>query len=166
MGLRDLCQEIHEAYRARDVARLTTEMYLSDMVPALKPSDAFARMAHREVERVDIDKLEGRVTGVLLHDGDRFLQYIEGPPDGIDSVYERILQAGSHIDIIELARGRLGQRQFPYWSMRALPVEASLLRQLSSSDWSGFSRTLEGDRSAPTPVDLLDAVVQPALHAG
>ncbi|KAG1255237.1 hypothetical protein G6F65_016723 [Rhizopus arrhizus] len=66
MGLRDLCQEIHDAYRARDVARLTTEMYLSDMVPALKPSDAFARMAHREVERVDIDKLEGRVTGVLL----------------------------------------------------------------------------------------------------
>src|SRR3546814_11050489 len=41
-------------------------MYLSDMVPALKPSDAFARMAHREVERVEIDQLEGRVTGVLL----------------------------------------------------------------------------------------------------
>lgn len=35
MGLRDLCQQIHEAYRERDVARLTTEMYLSDMVPAL-----------------------------------------------------------------------------------------------------------------------------------
>ncbi|WP_314813118.1 class I tRNA ligase family protein [Bordetella pertussis] len=66
MGLRDLCQQIHEAYRERDVARLTTEMYLSDMVPALKPSDAFARMAHREVERVEIDQLEGRVTGVLL----------------------------------------------------------------------------------------------------
>jgi len=66
MGLRDLCQKIHEAYRAKDVARLTTEMYLSDMVPELKPSDAFARMAHGEVERVSIDELEGRVTGVLL----------------------------------------------------------------------------------------------------
>jgi len=66
MGLRDLCQKIHEAYKARDVARLTTEMYLSDMVPELKPSDAFARMAHGEVERVSIDELEGRVTGVLL----------------------------------------------------------------------------------------------------
>jgi len=66
MGLRDLCQKIHEAYKAKDVARLTTEMYLSDMVPALKPSDAFARMAHGEVERVSIDELEGRVTGVLL----------------------------------------------------------------------------------------------------
>ncbi len=50
--------------------------------------------------------------------------------------------------------------------MRALPVEAALLRQLSSSDWAGFSRALEGDRAAPTPVDLLDTVVQPALHAG
>jgi len=66
MGLRDLCQRIHEAYRSHDVARLTTEVYLSDMVPALKPSDAFARMAHRQVERVSIDQLEGRVTGVLL----------------------------------------------------------------------------------------------------
>ncbi len=66
MGLRDLCQMIHEAYRDHDVARLTTEVYLSDMVPALKPSDAFDKMAHRDVERVSIDDLEGRVTGVLL----------------------------------------------------------------------------------------------------
>jgi arginine decarboxylase len=53
-------------YKANDVARLTTEMYLSDMQPAMKPSDAFASIAHREVDRVEIDKLEGRVTCVLL----------------------------------------------------------------------------------------------------
>ncbi|WP_312736819.1 BLUF domain-containing protein [Stenotrophomonas sp.] len=106
------------------------------------------------------------VTGVLLHDGQRFLQYIEGPPDGIDSVYERILQAGSHVDIVELARGRLGQRQFPYWSMRALPVDALKLRQLATSGWSGFSRTVEGDPAVPTAVDLLSAIVRPVLSAG
>ncbi|MGL4408163.1 MAG: Orn/Lys/Arg decarboxylase N-terminal domain-containing protein [Zoogloea sp.] len=66
VGLRDLCKAIHEVYRAKDVARLTTEMYLSDMVPAMKPTDAFAKMAHREIERVSIDELEGRVTAVLL----------------------------------------------------------------------------------------------------
>lgn len=66
MGLADLCQIVHQAYKEHDVARLTTEVYLSDMVPALKPSDAFNRMAHRKVERVGIDDLEGRVTGVLL----------------------------------------------------------------------------------------------------
>ena len=66
VGLRDLCSEIHSVYRENDVARLTTEMYLSDMVPAMRPADAFARMAHRDIERVPVDELEGRVTAVLL----------------------------------------------------------------------------------------------------
>ena len=58
--------EIHGVYKKNDVARLTTEMYLSDMIPAMRPADAFAMMAHREIERVPIDELEGRVTAVLL----------------------------------------------------------------------------------------------------
>jgi arginine decarboxylase len=66
VGLRDLCDQIHAVYKANDVARLTTEMYLSSMVPAMKPTDAFAKMAHREIDRVPIDELEGRVTAVLL----------------------------------------------------------------------------------------------------
>ncbi len=66
IGLRELCQQIHDVYKANDVARLTTEMYLSDMVPAMRPADAFARMAHREIERVPIDELEGRITSILL----------------------------------------------------------------------------------------------------
>ena len=66
IGLRDLCDQIHGIYKANDVAKLTTEMYLSDMIPAMKPSDAFAKMAHGEIERVAIDDLEGRITAVLL----------------------------------------------------------------------------------------------------
>jgi arginine decarboxylase len=66
IGLRDLCQQIHDFYKQYDVARLTTEMYLSDMIPAMKPSDAFAKMAHREIDRVPIDELEGRITSILL----------------------------------------------------------------------------------------------------
>ena len=66
VGLRDLCQQIHEAYREKDVARLTTEMYLSDLQPAMTPTDAYARMAHREIERVEIDQLEGRITAALV----------------------------------------------------------------------------------------------------
>jgi arginine decarboxylase len=66
VGLRDLCQQIHDMYKAHNVAKMTTEMYLSDMQPAMKPSDAFAHMAHDEIDRVPIDDLEGRVTAVLL----------------------------------------------------------------------------------------------------
>jgi arginine decarboxylase len=66
IGLKDLCQQIHDMYKASDVARLTTEMYLSDMQPAMKPSEAYAMLAHREVDRVEIDDLEGRATSILL----------------------------------------------------------------------------------------------------
>jgi len=66
MGLKDLCQHVHSLYAKHDVARLTTEMYLSDLTPAMKPSDAYAQIAHRNTERVPIDALEGRITTSLV----------------------------------------------------------------------------------------------------
>ncbi len=66
IGLRDLCDQIHSVYRENDIARLTTEMYLSEMTPAMRPADAFSCMAHKKIERVPIDELEGRITAMLL----------------------------------------------------------------------------------------------------
>ena len=66
MGLRDLCQHVHQLYAKYDIARLTTDMYLSDHTPAMKPSDAFAHIAHRTTQRVPIDDLEGRITTSLV----------------------------------------------------------------------------------------------------
>lgn len=66
VGLKDLCQSIHDEYKKNNVAKMTTEMYLSYMHPAMKPSEAFAMMAHEKIERVELDNLEGRATAVLL----------------------------------------------------------------------------------------------------
>ena len=66
MGLRDLCHHIHTLYAKYDIARLTTDMYLSDLTPAMKPSDAYAQIARRNTERVAVDALEGRITTSLL----------------------------------------------------------------------------------------------------
>ena len=66
MGLRDLCQFVHETYAKHDIARLTTEMYLTDLTPAMRPTDAFACIAQRRTERVAIDDLEGRVATSLI----------------------------------------------------------------------------------------------------
>ncbi|MDO5290686.1 MAG: arginine/lysine/ornithine decarboxylase [Pseudomonadota bacterium] len=66
MGLRDLCQHVHELYAKYDIARLTTDMYLSELTPAMKPADAYACIARRQIERVEIDALEGRITVGLL----------------------------------------------------------------------------------------------------
>ena len=66
MGLRDLCQHVHALYARHDVARLTTEIYLSDHRPAMTPTEAFSHIARRQTERVPIDQLEGRVTTSLV----------------------------------------------------------------------------------------------------
>jgi arginine decarboxylase len=57
------CTQLYAKY---DIARLTTEMYLSDLAPAMKPADAYAHIAHRKTERVEIDHLEGRITVGLV----------------------------------------------------------------------------------------------------
>ncbi|MEX1666501.1 Orn/Lys/Arg decarboxylase N-terminal domain-containing protein [Zhongshania arctica] len=66
VGLRDLCSNIHNVYKEYDLARITTEMYLSEMEAAMIPADAWSKMSHREVERVAIDELEGRITAMLV----------------------------------------------------------------------------------------------------
>ena len=66
IGLRDLSQSIHEFYARDDIARLVTDMYTSQIEPAMKPSDAFACIAHGKTERVEIDRLEGRISTTLL----------------------------------------------------------------------------------------------------
>ncbi len=66
MGLHDLCQHVHNLYAKYDIARLTTEMYLSSLEPAMTPSDAYAHIARRKTDRVEIDKLEGRITVGLV----------------------------------------------------------------------------------------------------
>ena len=65
-GLQDLCQHVHTLYARHDIARLTTEMYLKEAVPAMKPSEAYACIAKRQTERVEIDHLEGRITTSLI----------------------------------------------------------------------------------------------------
>ncbi|MBE0508768.1 MAG: lysine decarboxylase, partial [Marinospirillum sp.] len=64
--LRDLCNAIHQVYKEYNLARITTDMYLSKIEPAMLPADAWAKMAHRQVERCPIDDLEGRITAILV----------------------------------------------------------------------------------------------------
>ena len=66
MGLRDLCDHVHRLYAKYDVAILSTDMYLSDLTPAMTPTDAFSHIAQRTTQRVPIDALEGRITTSLV----------------------------------------------------------------------------------------------------
>jgi len=105
------------------------------------------------------------VTGVLLFDGQRFLQYMEGPPDGLEVAYSRVTGASSHGGIIELAHGRVGQRRLPFWPMRCLHTESDILRDIARADWTSFIlRAADGHEDA-TAMERLLAVVEPYARA-
>ncbi|MEN6682159.1 BLUF domain-containing protein [Stenotrophomonas pavanii] len=101
------------------------------------------------------------VTGVLLFDGERFLQYLEGPEDGLSVSYSRVLGASSHNGVVELQRGRVGQRRLPFWPMKWLPVEPEELRRLAHADWTRFNQRGNADDTNATAMDLLTAFVTP-----
>lgn len=100
------------------------------------------------------------VTGVLLFDGQRFLQYMEGPADGLDVAFSRVTGAGSHTHLIELARGRVGQRRLPFWPMRCLSVTADELRVIACADWASFILRAATEQADATAMDKLLLVVE------
>lgn len=101
------------------------------------------------------------VTGVLLFDGERFLQYMEGPEDGLAVAYSRVLGASSHNGIVELQRGRVGQRRLPFWPMKWLPVEPEELKRAAHADWTRFNQRGDAQAAYATAMDLLVALVEP-----
>ncbi|NMT33313.1 BLUF domain-containing protein [Stenotrophomonas maltophilia] len=107
-------------------------------------SEASSGVTAEQVEKLTRDaarfNVEAGVTGVLLHDGQRFVQYFEGPEDGVEAVYGRILAATSHREIVELGRGRAAIRRFPYWAMRLVSIVPNDLRDLIRRDWDGLRR--------------------------
>ncbi|MBH1391330.1 BLUF domain-containing protein [Stenotrophomonas maltophilia] len=105
------------------------------------------------------------VTGVLLFDGERFLQYMEGPADGLDVAFSRVAGASSHIHLIELARGRVGQRRLPFWPMRCLSVTADELREIACADWTRFIQRAVTEQADATAMGKLLLIVEPYAKA-
>lgn len=115
---------------------------------------AYTSVAFEGIQASDIDRILAAassfnkmagVTGVLMFDGTRFLQYFEGPEDGVDSVYQRVINARSHLGLRELARGAVPTRHFPRWTMASAATEPLQMTCMIDCEWEGFS--------AAAPVD-------------
>jgi arginine decarboxylase len=66
MGLKELCERMHRAYREDDLPRAQSEMYTSLPEMAMRPADAYERLVRGEVESVDIDDLMDRTLAVMV----------------------------------------------------------------------------------------------------
>lgn len=57
------------------------------------------------------------ITGLLMFNGKRFLQVLEGSPDAISATYARISRDARHRAPVLLARKPINRREFGDWSM-------------------------------------------------
>src|SRR3989344_5307690 len=83
------------------------------------------------------------VTGVLLHQGGNFFQYLEGPQEGVAQVYARIQRATSHHGLIELVNGPVEQRHFSAWSCCLISGTEARERLLSNTLGAGKTSSVK-----------------------
>ena len=60
------------------------------------------------------------VTGYLYFEKDRFVQYIEGDPEVIESIMEAISKDRRHKVLHHVVEDEIDERRFPTWHMRYL----------------------------------------------
>jgi hypothetical protein len=89
-------------------------IYISSVRPGLVASDIDDILAvSRRRNGVD------RVTGLLVHDGRRFLQALEGEAALVEAAYARIRADGRHRAIVTLSQREVAAREFGNWAMAA-----------------------------------------------
>jgi hypothetical protein len=72
----------------------------------------------------DGNALEG-ITGLLIFNGTHFLQIIEGAPDAIHDLVERLRRDQRHSGLEIRDEHEIDQRSFPDWSMELVRVSGS-----------------------------------------
>ena len=94
---------------------------------------SLARLDLGSADLVDIHQTARRlnaldgITGMLVFNGNRFLQIIEGAEEAIDSLLERLRRDVRH-SALEVRDARLvAERSFADWSMELVTVSAAYL---------------------------------------
>jgi Sensors of blue-light using FAD len=97
----------------RDLLRL---VYASAAAPALIPGD-LESIAARSAER----NRSAGLTGLLLHQGDRFYAILEGPRRRLFARMERIIIDPRHARVEVLLEAPIACRRFDNWRFGRLP---------------------------------------------
>jgi len=86
------------------------------------------------------------LTGALAAHQDRYIQVIEGPPEVLDGLLQRLAGDARHSDIVVFGREPVERRVFADWGManaRITPAVASLLDDLMRQETPSPERTVE-----------------------
>lgn len=87
------------------------------------------------VKRARERNKEYNVTGLLLCYHSTFMQYIEGPTQNLNIIYEIIKADPNHTCIIQIVNTEIQQREFSDWSMAYSVVAKKEIDQLTQASW-------------------------------
>jgi len=123
-------------------------IYVSDASPQLSPDDLEA--IHHAA--VTLNALDG-VTGLLVYNGDRFMQIVEGAADAIEDLLQRLSRDPRHANLSVRSDQTVETKSFPDWSMSLLKVSAGRFEARDD-----LEPLLPPDVDASVRVKLLDAL--------
>lgn len=87
---------------------------------------SYCSHAHSPVAQADLDLIleasqrnnrREDITGLLTYSGEVFVQFLEGPPEAVRRLMDRLQGDPRHRDIIILSEGSDHERIFPDWDM-------------------------------------------------
>ena len=90
------------------MSQLYTLVYVSTATRILSPGDLNELVLRGRARNVQHD-----VTALLIYDSGNFMQCIEGPSQGLATVYAHIRNSPLHRGIIELLMATIPVREFP-----------------------------------------------------
>lgn len=126
-------------------------VYLSTATPGLVAQDiARILIKSRGNNRAD------DITGLLYHDGKRFLQALEGSDAAVERVFARILVDPRHSDVRLLSRRPIDEREFGTWAMASRPFGS-----ITAQDRTRMVEAL-ASRAAPAIRDHFDTFARQA----
>ncbi|SKA96550.1 Sensors of blue-light using FAD [Paucidesulfovibrio gracilis DSM 16080] len=99
-------------------------MHMVRLLYASRPSEDFCS---RDLDDIleESRKLNKRdhITGVLCHSETSFLQWIEGPRESVNALYNRLQRHPKHTDLLLLEYAYIHRRDFADWSMAAVATD-------------------------------------------
>lgn len=130
-------------------------MYISAARPGITESDIEA-ILQDAVRRNQVEQ----ITGALIFSGSIFIQILEGPPAGLDAVFQAIKKDSRHLAVSILAREPITQRRFASWSMAYRSVRGLLAEELHAQfGWdNAIRKILEGSPQSRSLSALSTAV--------
>ncbi|MEX2350524.1 MAG: BLUF domain-containing protein [Flavobacteriaceae bacterium] len=78
-----------------------------------------------------VNNSRNNISGMLLYFDGTFVQYLEGPKEQVETLFQKISKDKRHHEVVTLMEGDAKQREFEDWSMAYKQITASEVEKIT-----------------------------------